>query len=670
MTLNVLIGNGSWYSVAGNGTLAGIEVQVAPVVSSVQGTFVTLSSFTQLSSWVDGSYTQDFWRAGNTIDDMTFVVTRERGTDRVEVWGYKPPAVALRPLDGSPWTPPTTPQIEDDKTYDVKISVNSALITPQYSSGTTTRMLFAPGTIRRLCSAFKPWSWAAVDTAIAAYRLAGHDNNSAAFFTLVPTVANMGISAAASATFDHGALGGTSSTLWFDGVRSAQGGDDISSRSVYHSWEGFAISDRKNSVTANLSALESALRKAAEYAGSFPQYAYLNPSTLRPYDPQQGANQRTTEPFGFSSNTVRGAYWCQQRNSYNWGCSHHYNNGHVAFEATKDPFYALTQQINGFAAISQGIMNESQRTAEAKLVDPAIVGSDPYWVATAANVPFYLYYTFQVRGRFWTAKEIAKCHAIATQCSAVDFLNPVSTFTSVNSDAVTQFNAFAAQIDAATFPTQITNESESTQATRAALKALSCYMNFYSESEDGSPSKPKAKYVSTFMNEYAAQSLAYIMSYGLTNWQTVAEKVIGYTINKALYLGGARTVLGFGDRGSSTMICQLASTDGLVQYPVAFTTPSGYDSSWASLDSTYAAKSKTNFGSLFNYTGNTTSSNPNYSASHVIVLKIFKQLNDAGRISVRVSDVNSAWTATQAQVAATSATIASYYYSGRLLSWA
>jgi hypothetical protein len=628
---------------AGGGTLSGIEVQVAPVISGVQGSFVTLSSFTQLSSWVDGGYTQDFWRAGNTIDDMTFVVTRERGTDRVEVWMYRPPATAYRStFSGWGYGPDLSAQINADSTYDVRVSVNSALITPVYSASTTTRVLCATGTCRRLASAFKPWVWTNVDSAVAAWRIAPYNGLKAEMITTPLSASANGISP--SYPFSHATLGGASSSGWYDGVRNGAGGSYISSRAVNHAWEAAAVSDRRNSIASNLTQLELILRQAAEYSGTMPQYFYLNPTTLKPYDPQKGANIWTSMPGGPNSpdsNECRiQTTFVPGRAGYEWDTSHAYNNGHMAYEATRDPYYALMLQANAVSILASiGLGNE---TSEAILVDPTITSTanyDPVSGYVTGALPFYLSTVIQYRARAWGVKEYNKCRVAASTQPAVDFLHPASVWNTVLSDVSNQFMKWSDAIQAVSITTTNAND-----AFKAGVKVMSwgdtpSYTNGF-----GIPGNLYSKQVASFFFNYIAGSYIYTVMSGLTSFNTLLSREIKGMCNRILYMGGRRSIPNVGAGGFATYVIPLNSSGVPTPLPIPFTTPTEYDTYWASVDSVYASYTKTSF----------TDADAVARATNVNVLRAVKSLNDAGSLSIVVSDVNAAITAMNSQVAGTS----------------
>lgn len=629
-------------------SLSGVSVSVAPVVNGVTGSYQTLGSFTQLSSWVDGTYTQDFWSSGTQINETSFILSREFGTDRVELWIYQPPAHALRPADGGNWTPPTTQEIENDRTYDIRITVNGSLITPQYSNSTTTRVLCAPGTVRRLVSQFKEWDWNRVDVARSAYRLPSYDANTLLVSSAPTTLANEGLTNLPE--FSHATIGGTSSALWFDGVRSAQGGDYISSRSVNHSWEAYALSERKNGNTTNLAIFEDALRKSAEYSGTFPQYFFLDSTTFKPIDSQRGDSPWMGGAFP-QNYTPKGIIYVPGRANYGWDAAHHYNNGHVAFEATRDPFYALLQQSNSFAALSE--LSLATKSSEAKAVDPGIVGNTPYWEPVGA-LPFYLANTDQVRSRWWTVREIAKSYLISTQCPAVDFLQSTSTWNKVNNDIVTQFNSYVATIDNAVLPTSVNSLETSDQAMYVAQRILSCYMKSpYSHgSVPSTPGSPTGAYVSTFMNEYGVSALTFVCAAGLTQYQSALEKIIGFSINKVLYAGGQRSVPTMGVQGGSTPIAPQSTTASggypWTVVPIPFTSPQTWANYWVSADSVFASYDPTKFKFY-----PPVASDATFVQIITSAIRAVKELNDIGRLSIRVSEINAAYAAVNAQIAAT-----------------
>jgi hypothetical protein len=625
----------------GGGTLAGIEVQVAPVIGGVQGSFVTLSSFTQLSSWVDGGYTQDFWRAGNTIDDMTFVVTRERGTDRVEVWMYRPPATAYRPTYSGWVVPNLSAQIDADSTYDIRISVNASLITPVYSALTTTRVLCATGTCRRLASAFKPWVWTNVDSAVAAWRIPPYNGLKAEMITTPLSASTNGINP--SYAFSHATIGGASSSGWYDGVRSGAGGTDRSSRAVNHAWEAAAVSDRRNSITSNLTQFELILRQAAEYSGTMPQYCYLNPTTLKPYDPQKGANIWTSMPGGPNS---PGSNECRiqttfvpARSGYAWDTSHAYNNGHMAYEATRDPYYALMLQVNAFSNLATiGLGDE---TNQAILVDPAITSTanyDPVSGYVIGALPFYLSIVIQYRARGWAVKEYNKCRVAASTQPAVDFLHPASVWNTILSDVNNQFVKYSDSIQAVSITT--TNASD---AFEAGLKVMSWGDTASYSSGAGVDGNLYSNQVASFFFNYISSAYIYAVMSGLTSFNTLLSREIKGMCNRIVYMGGKRSIPNIGAGSFSTYVIPLNASAVPTPLPIPFTTPTEYDTYWASVDSVYASYTKTSF----------TDADAVARATMVNIIRAVKSLNDAGSLSVAISDVNATIAPMNSQVAAT-----------------
>lgn len=466
-------------------TLAGILVEVARVTNGVAGSFQSLGSLVQMTTWVDGSYSQDFWRSGTAIDDTVFVITKEQTTDRAEVWIYRPPANSFRPANSSAfdysWNTVTASDVENDKTYDIRISINGSLVTPQYSSSTTTRVLCAPGTIRRLVTSFKPWSWSRVDAGVSLYRLPSYNVNSLAEIVTASSLPNAAstLGSTPQESFSHSALGGQSSANWFDGNHSPSAGGSQAGRSLSQSYEAMAISDRVNNIATNLSDYENVLRKSAEYSGTFPQYTFLDPQTLRPYDAQKGSNPWSVMSAAYN---CAGSTYVPMRTGFNWDTAHHYNNGHVAFEATRDPFYALLLQCNAMAALAEP--SSAVRTGETKRFNPNSPIDNNGGVI--CPLPKYVIPVDQERSRWWSLAAITKAKLSTDLCPLIDFLQPSSMWDTVLDDGADMLYHYMSEIDAVTAaPARVTNGTEALQAQRYAQKTISAYDQLFSDYETG-----------------------------------------------------------------------------------------------------------------------------------------------------------------------------------------
>lgn len=572
---------------------------------------------------------------------MTFVVTRERGTDRVEVWMYRPPVTAYRAAySGWGYGPNLSAQVAADSTYDVRISVNSTLITPVYSASTTTRVLCATGTCRRLASEFKSWSWANVDAAVAAWKIPPYNGLKAEMISGTITAATNEINP--SYAFSHATLGGASSGGWYDGVRSGAGGVYTSSRAVNHAWEAAAVSDRRNSISANLTQFELILRQAAEYSGTMPQYCYLNPATLKPYDPQKGSNIWTLMPGGSNNADTNGcriqSRFVPGRANYLWDPCHAYNNGHMAYEATRDPYYALMLQVNAFAYLST--IGVTDATGEALLVDPSIT-STPNWDNFGGTVtgalPFYLSTVIQYRARAWCSKEYNKCRVAALTQPVVDFLHPVSVWNTIIADVANQFMKWSDAIHAVSVTT--TNAAD---AYKAGLKVMSWGDTSNTGFGAGIQGNLYSKQVSSIFHNYTTSSYIYILMSGVTSFNTLLSREVKGVCNRIVYLGGKRAIPNLGTGGFSGYVIPVNSSDVPTPLPIPFTTPAEYDTYWASVDTVYASYTKTNFNS-----------DSVARATMVNNIRTVKSLNDAGSLSVSVADVNAAVAAMNPQVAAT-----------------
>lgn len=628
-------------------SLNGVSIEVAPVVNGVTGSYQALSSLVQMTSWVDGNYTQDFWRSTTTIDNTVFVISRERQTDRVELWMYRPPANAFKPSNASAfdysWNVGTTAaDIEDDKTYDVKMYINGSLVTPQYSTSTTTRVLCAPGTIRRLVTNFKSWDWTKIDTALDAYRLPSYNVNSLADLVTPSTIPNTvsTIGSKPAAIFNHAALGGPNSNNWFDGDHSPAGGGSQAGRGLSQSWEAMAISDRVNNVSTYLSDYENILRKAAEYSGTFPQYTFLDTETLKPYDAIKGEKPWTAS--GPPSYNCAGSTYVPQRANYNWDTAHHYNNGQVAFEATRDPFYALLLQCNAMVALAES--SGYTRSNEILRFYNNITTDNNGTIV--CPLPKYVISNGQERSRWWSLSTITKAKFATDLSPTVDFLQPSAMWNTVIDDGADLLYHYIAQIDSVNAPpTQVTNGTEAVQAQRFVQKMLSCYDLTFSDYESGvvnGTGHPVAVYASTFMGSgYGTTALVYMVAAGISRFQTALEKYIKFSCNRILYAGGERAWNGFGQRGSAYPIVPSfwpsGTNNGIVWpiVPVPFQNAAGWDAYWQANYPAWAAKNKT----VFNVTPNTFG---DFFINFIQPVRAVKTLNTFGRISVIPTIVDSA----------------------------
>jgi hypothetical protein len=487
-------------SLSSGQTLSGISVEVAKVTNGVAGSFQSLGSLVQMTTWVDGSYSQDFWRSSTVIDDTIFVITREQNTDRAEVWAYRPPANSFKPANSSAfdysWNTVTSADVENDLTYDIRISINGSLVTPQYSSSTTTRVLCAPGTIRRLATAFKLWIWSRVDAAVSAYRLPSYNVNSLSELVVAQSLPNAAstLGSKPQEAFNHAALGGPTSSVWFDGNHSPSAGGSQAGRSLSQSYEAMAISDRVNNISANLSDLENVLRKSAEYSGTFPQYTFLDPETLRPYDAQKGSKPWSVMSAAYN---CAGSTYVPMRTGFNWDTAHHYNNGHVAFEATRDPFYALLLQCNAMAALAEP--SSAVRTGETKRFNPAHPIDNNG--AVICPLPKYVISVDQERSRWWSLAAITKAKLATDLCPPVDFLQPLAMWNTVLDDGADMLYHYISEIDAVTAaPARVTNAAESLQAQRYAQKTLSAYDQLFSDYETGINQSPVTPVINNIAN--------------------------------------------------------------------------------------------------------------------------------------------------------------------------
>jgi hypothetical protein len=658
-------------------TLNGVSIQVAPVVNGVAGSYQSLSSLVQMTSWIDGEYVQDFWRSTTVIDGTVFVISRERQTDRVELWMYQPPASADKPSNSSAfdytWNVGTTAaEIEDDRTYDVQITVNGSLITPQYSTSTTTRVLCAPGTVRRLVTDFKSWDWSKVDSAIDSYRLPGYNVNSLGEIATESSIPNAvsTIGSKPSESFNHAALGGPNSNNWFDGDHSPSGGGSQAGRSLSQSWEAIAISDRINNVSTYLSDYENILRKAAEYSGTFPQYTFLDPVTLKPYDAQKGEKPWTAS--GPASYNCPGSTYIPQRTNYAWDTAHHYNNGHVAFEATRDPFYALLLQCNAMVALSE--CSAYTRSNEILRFYSNVPRDNNGNVI--CPLPKYVISNGQERSRWWSLSTITKAKLATDLSPTADFLQPSTMWNTVINDGADMLYHYMADIDSVTaMPAQVTNSTEAVQATKFIQKMLSCYDLLFSDYENGvvnGTGHPIAIYASTFMGSgYGTTALVYMVAAGISRFQSALEKYIKFSCNRIIHAGGERAWSGFGQRGSAYPIVPgfwpTGTNTGLVWpiAPVPFQNAAGWGNYWQANYPAWAAKSKI----AFNVTPNTFG---DYFINFIQPVRAVKKLNTIGKINILSADIDAAMSAYSNMISASNGyvkIVASSSWPHRALSW-
>jgi hypothetical protein len=615
-----------------------------------------------MSSWVDGSYIQDFWRASNEIDDTVFVVSRERSTNRVELWMYRKPYEIFRPrgtgnaYDYSWWTAAggdaaVAAGTTNDKTFDVRIFVNGSLIIPQESPSTTTRVLLATGSIRRLVSGYKSWDWTKIDAAVTSRRLPSYDTA-----TLVPLVqdysSGYGVPTVASAlsvysgkTFSHATLGGENSSVWYDGNFSSGPGGSHLGRALNQTLEACAINDRVNNVTTNLTQIELHLRRSAEYFGAYPQRTNLDPQTLKPYDPQ------TSTHCWFGAGGISGYsiaplnnYYMPGRAGYsNWQTTHLYNNGSVAFEATRDPYYALLLQTNVMAALSEVT---SAYAAELKyILDFNTLDRDNNG-GIIKPFPKHCISPNSNRGRWWSLAAVRKTKLAAQVSPAVDFLHDLTYISSIMTDGIGIYNGIMQEVDASVFPAQITNSTEATAAHNVMKRSLSFYDYLDWDSNPGinpgpPPSgHPKMLSAGTFISSgYAFQSLIYLVSSGETAAQLMLERFARFAANRLIYVGGERSWQGYGSRGSEYPLIPAGNplNETWTTLPRAFTTPTEWAAYWTANYYLFAEKSNTVMNS-------NALAQLDYFIDIIQNMRSLKVLNDLGVTNVIPSEVNAAMT--------------------------
>lgn len=629
-----------------------ISITVTPVLS---GTPTTLTSYTNSDTWSDSGYVQDFYYCNQTVDDLKFMVTRERGTNRIELWMYRPPVWDYRSSAGS-YTAPDQSASMTDVDYDIQISVGGSLITPVYSASTTTRVRMTTGNLRRLVSAFKPWVWSRVDSAITAKRLPRYDMDTLSnIFTNTPTLAKDLRDNVTLTTYSHAALGGATSATWWDGVRSGQGGAYASSRGVYHSAEARAISERVNGITTNLAEIETHLRGAGEYSGTMPQYVVLDPANFKPYNSQKGSYKWTSTGPGANQSPANLArpytYNIQTRTNYGWDAAHHYNAGHLIFEATRDPFYAVLLQNNAFASLA--CLNTFGTQLHLSRYDSALNSQLSSTPSLWDNLPYYILEQYQYRSLAWGVKEVVKTYNVTNLCPTVSFLHSASTFnTIITDDATYNWGVQATQMDAG-------NLSSSTKTTvlDGARKLLGIYGSLFETGNGTSDNPYKANYSGLF-NVYALGALFYAVLSGrseyLPHFTRILEGYCDATLNGA---GGQRLLQVYPWSTKALITNAMVPTSSItfadsysswtITAPAPFTTLAGMVSYWEANSDTWANQSSSNFNN------SNDNNQPAVGQQFVMILRSVKQLNDAGYWNILSTKVNSAITTVNSQLAAT-----------------
>ena len=573
--------------------IANLTIQVGPGTGVPQGTYITLDKFTAMTTWVDGAYSQEFWRCNNVVDDISFIATKETGASRYELWMYREPKRYRRGTLNDPW-PYYGPsgnilRLEScsDRYYDVQISASGAPVTPQFSSGATTRVLCATGTVRRLATDFKAWDWARINSLISSYKVPGYDTDYIGYMFASSIVNGNpdGIKTSAGLV-NHNLLGGRASSYWYDGVRSGQGGAYISSRAVNHSWEARAISELKKGITTNLTNLLNQMRVAAEYSGVFPQWVNLDPQNFKPYDPQVGTNRWMTigGVIGNGGETRQNTFFVPQRPEYPSQVTHMYNNGHIAFQATRDPYYLMLLQNNSHVALSQLVAG--LQIAYAKQVDPNIVNT-AYWAngAPIGDLPFYLLTAIQYRAFAWGSKEILKSWIARQSCGvAADFLQPIAVYDKMLTDIANQWTAQQAPQEAVSITT--TNQAEIPNAARKILNirdwtfeqkyTLGTYQSDYTSTTNQTP---WALYGSSFTSVYPLAAFTYALAAGRTEFRPLLEKQVLEITDRINYIGGDRLTTIPANVGASVPQAPTDSS-GLYVAPVPYSNMAGFVTYW------------------------------------------------------------------------------------------
>jgi hypothetical protein len=442
-------------------------------------------------------------------------------------------------------------------------------------------------------------------------------------------------------TYSHSILGGTSSSAWWDGVRSAQGGAYCSSRSIYHSAEARAISERINGNTTELVALETHLRGAGEYAGTFPQSAVLDPVTFKPYDPQKGNYKWTATGLqsGSPPSTTRPySYNVPARTGYSWDSAHMYNCGHLIFEATRDPYYALMMQINALNVLAT--QNLYEINVQLDITDPTLKNQLSTTPSIWDNLPYYIYPSNQNRAWAWCTKEIVKAYHISLLCPTVAFLHPSSTFnTMINDDVTYVWNAQAANIASG----DLTSTNKIT-VINGVRKLLGIYGHLGSGGL-GTKDSPYGLSYSGLFNVYLLGALFYNVLSGRTQYlphfTTILEGFCDATLTSA---GGQRLaqVYPWSTKAGNANFLLPTTSSSTSDYqsawsviiPAPFSTLGQLVGYWETNSDTWPGSNPNNFNN------NSAATQVPIGQQFLMILRAVKQMNDSGSLNIIPSKID------------------------------
>jgi hypothetical protein len=140
-----------------------------------------------------------------------------------------------------------------------------------------------------------------------------------------------------------------SSSSWFDGVRSGQGGSYISSRAWLHGWYAQTVYAAWIKDERWLRAAWPSVRASAEWAGWMPQWSAWSSASHSPIDVTR------LQPVSFFPNaTEMGQRYLPLivpdnlpgGPVFSYDVAHHYNGRGVPYAATCDAMYLITDQMN------------------------------------------------------------------------------------------------------------------------------------------------------------------------------------------------------------------------------------------------------------------------------------------------------------------------------------
>jgi hypothetical protein len=615
-------------------------------------------------TWQDNEYIQDFYTTTTVVDDLSFKLIRERNTDRVELWIYRPPVWNYRSSSASYTVPNQDSLITADVNYDIQIQVNNVFITPVYSTSTLTRVRMATGTLRRLVSGFKPWQWSRIDNAIATKKLPRYDIDTMAelFIDSTQVLAKDLRDSVPLSSYSHASLGGSSSNAWWDGVRSAQGGAYASSRGIYHAAEARAISERVNGITTNLAEIEAHLRGAGEYAGTFPQYIVLDSITFKPHNPQRGNYKWTATPNRSTSTLPRPyTYHVQARPSYSWDVAHLYNCGQLAFEATRDPFYALLLQCNSLMSLA--FLNAYNAGIWIDTHDPTLDAQLSANSALWNNLPYYILEQYQYRAWTHGLREVVKAYSVTNRCPSAPFLELASTFSSIsNDDATYGWNVEAAQMNSGDL-----SSTNKLTVHYGAKKLLGIYGRLF-DSGSGNRDNPYRLGYSGLFNGYALGNLFWVSLLGRSEYLPHFTRVLEGYCELTLNGGGGQRLLQMypwttkpGISNALTPTTSVSNSDNPANYntvaPAPFSNISEFIKYWESNADTVYNLDNSSFTN--NFQGNQVTTGQQF----IMILRSVKQLNEQGYWNVIPDKVKNTLSIVSEQL------FNSVRYSGALSNW-